>query len=125
MKTTLDWLATHLKTNAPLAVIVDRLVMLGHDVEAVENRAHGLEAFTVAAVVAVCVLLSWFAAMTAAGQKRWRESGGVAVQGGTATRPDLTAATVEKNRKRLDEADHAIDIVEMCSRQVRRKIRRR
>ena len=33
MKTTLDWLKTHLDTEAPLDAIVDRLVMLGHDVE--------------------------------------------------------------------------------------------
>jgi phenylalanyl-tRNA synthetase beta chain len=51
MKTTLAWLETHLDTDAPLAAIVERLVMLGHDVEAVENRAAALEPFTVAAVV--------------------------------------------------------------------------
>jgi phenylalanyl-tRNA synthetase beta chain len=51
MKTTLAWLRTHLDTNAPLAAIVERLIMLGHDVEAVENRAAALEPFTVAAVV--------------------------------------------------------------------------
>src|SRR6266403_3907754 len=51
MKTTLAWLKEHFETEAPLAAIVDRLVMLGHDVEGVENRAAGLEPFTVAAVV--------------------------------------------------------------------------
>jgi len=51
MKTTLDWLRTHLDTDAPLAAIVERLVWLGHDVEAVENRAAALEPFTVAAVI--------------------------------------------------------------------------
>ena len=51
MKTTLAWLSTHLETEAPLAAIVERLVMLGHDVEAVENPARALEPFTVAAVV--------------------------------------------------------------------------
>jgi phenylalanyl-tRNA synthetase beta chain len=51
MKTTLAWLQTHLETNAPLAEIVERLIWLGHDVEGVENRARGLEPFTVAAVV--------------------------------------------------------------------------
>jgi phenylalanyl-tRNA synthetase beta chain len=51
MKTTLAWLLTHLETEAPLATIVERLVMLGHDVDGVENRAGGLEPFTVAAVV--------------------------------------------------------------------------
>ncbi len=51
MKTTLSWLLTHLETAAPLAQIVERLVSLGHDVESVENRAAGLEPFTVAAVI--------------------------------------------------------------------------
>ena len=51
MKTTIDWLKTHLDTDAPLDAIVDRLVMLGHDVEGVENRAAALEPFTVASVV--------------------------------------------------------------------------
>jgi phenylalanyl-tRNA synthetase beta chain len=53
MKTTLAWLKTHLDTGAPPAAIVERLIMLGHDVEAVENRAAGLEPFTVASVVSV------------------------------------------------------------------------
>jgi phenylalanyl-tRNA synthetase beta chain len=51
MKTTIDWLKTHLDTDAPAGAIVDRLVMLGHDVEGVENRAQALEPFTVASVV--------------------------------------------------------------------------
>jgi phenylalanyl-tRNA synthetase beta chain len=51
MKTTLGWLKTHLDTEAPLEAIVDRLVMLGHDVEGVENRAAGLEPFSVASVI--------------------------------------------------------------------------
>ncbi|HUC70622.1 MAG TPA: phenylalanine--tRNA ligase subunit beta, partial [Stellaceae bacterium] len=51
MKTTLDWLKTHLDTDASPASVVERLVMLGHDVEGVENRAAALEPFTVAAVV--------------------------------------------------------------------------
>ncbi|HEY3909067.1 MAG TPA: phenylalanine--tRNA ligase subunit beta [Stellaceae bacterium] len=51
MKTTLGWLKTHLDTEAPLEAIVERLIMLGHDVEAVENRAALLEPFTIAAVV--------------------------------------------------------------------------
>jgi phenylalanyl-tRNA synthetase beta chain len=51
MKTTLSWLLTHVDTAAPLAKIVERLVWLGHDVEGVENRARGLEPFTVAAIV--------------------------------------------------------------------------
>ncbi len=51
MKTSLGWLKTHLETEAPLEVISERLIMLGHDLEGVENRAAGLEPFTVAAVV--------------------------------------------------------------------------
>jgi len=51
VKTTIDWLKTHLDTDAPLGTIVDRLVMLGHDVEGVENRAEALGPFTVASVV--------------------------------------------------------------------------
>jgi phenylalanyl-tRNA synthetase beta chain len=51
MKTTLAWLKTHLETDAPLAEIADRLIMLGHDLEGVENRAAGLEPFTVASVI--------------------------------------------------------------------------
>src|SRR5271156_4036802 len=51
MKTTLSWLEEHLETETPLEAVVERLVMLGHDVEGVENRAAGLEPFTAALVV--------------------------------------------------------------------------
>jgi len=51
MKTTLAWLKEHLDTDAPLAEIAERLVMLGHDLESVENRAAGLEPLTVASVI--------------------------------------------------------------------------
>ncbi|MBV8889040.1 MAG: phenylalanine--tRNA ligase subunit beta [Alphaproteobacteria bacterium] len=51
MKTTLAWLKAHLSTAAPLETIVERLVMLGHDVEGVENRGAALEPFVVARVV--------------------------------------------------------------------------
>jgi phenylalanyl-tRNA synthetase beta chain len=51
VKTTLAWLKTHLDTAAAIETLVERLVMLGHDVESVENRARGLEPFTIAAVV--------------------------------------------------------------------------
>jgi phenylalanyl-tRNA synthetase beta chain len=51
MKTTIGWLKTHLDTDASPGAIVDRLVMLGHDVEGAENRAEALEPFTVASVV--------------------------------------------------------------------------
>jgi phenylalanyl-tRNA synthetase beta chain len=51
MKTTLGWLKEHLETDVPPEVIADRLTMLGHEVEGVENRAAGLEPFTVASVI--------------------------------------------------------------------------
>ncbi|MBO0736767.1 MAG: phenylalanine--tRNA ligase subunit beta [Alphaproteobacteria bacterium] len=51
MKTTLAWLQEHLETDASLDVIGERLTMLGHELENVENRAAGLESFTVASVV--------------------------------------------------------------------------
>jgi phenylalanyl-tRNA synthetase beta chain len=51
MKTTLEWLKTHLDTDAEAGEIVEQLVMLGHDVDGVENRAEALKPFTVAAVV--------------------------------------------------------------------------
>jgi phenylalanyl-tRNA synthetase beta chain len=52
MKTTLSWLKSHLDTEAPVAALVERLIMLGHDVESVADRAAGLAGFVVARVVA-------------------------------------------------------------------------
>jgi len=51
MKTTIGWLKTHLETDATPETIAERLVMLGHDVEGVENRAENLAPFTVASVI--------------------------------------------------------------------------
>jgi phenylalanyl-tRNA synthetase beta chain len=51
VKTTLSWLKTHLDTEAPVGELVERLVMLGHDVDAVEDPAAALTAFKVARVV--------------------------------------------------------------------------
>jgi phenylalanyl-tRNA synthetase beta chain len=51
MKTTLSWLRTHLDTDASAAQIADRLVMLGHDVEGVEDRGAALAGFVVARVL--------------------------------------------------------------------------
>ena len=51
MKTTLSWLKSHLATEAPLGALVDRLVMLGHDVEWVDDRAASLTGFVVADVI--------------------------------------------------------------------------
>jgi len=51
MRTTLAWLKTHLETSATLDEIVATLVMRGLEVDAIENRAKDLAAFTVARVV--------------------------------------------------------------------------
>ena len=51
MKFTLSWLKDHLETEATLDEIVERLPMLGLEVEGVEDRAAGLEDFTVGYVV--------------------------------------------------------------------------
>ncbi len=50
MKTTLDWLKTHLDTAASLDTIVAKLVMLGLEVERIEDPAAALKDFTVAYV---------------------------------------------------------------------------
>jgi phenylalanyl-tRNA synthetase beta chain len=47
MKFTLSWLKTHLETDAPLAAIVDKLSMIGLEVEEVEDRGAALAPFTV------------------------------------------------------------------------------
>jgi phenylalanyl-tRNA synthetase beta chain len=52
MKTTLSWLKSHLVSEAPLAALVERLIMLGHDVDGVEDRAAALAGFVVGRVVA-------------------------------------------------------------------------
>ncbi|HXP05333.1 MAG TPA: phenylalanine--tRNA ligase subunit beta [Stellaceae bacterium] len=51
MKTTLSWLKTHLDTEASVREIVERLIMLGHDVDGVEDPAAALAEFKVARVV--------------------------------------------------------------------------
>ncbi len=50
MKFTLSWLKDHLETEASLAQIVEKLSMVGLEVEAVENRAAELAPFRVAYV---------------------------------------------------------------------------
>ena len=52
MKFTLSWLKHHLDTALSAGDIAERLVMLGHDVEGVEDRAAALQGFVVARVVA-------------------------------------------------------------------------
>lgn len=51
MKFTLSWLKDHLDTDATLEEVVERLTMLGLEVEGVEDRAAGLEDFVVGEVL--------------------------------------------------------------------------
>ncbi|MCC6949293.1 MAG: phenylalanine--tRNA ligase subunit beta [Bradyrhizobiaceae bacterium] len=51
MKFTLSWLKKHLDTGASLEEIVDKLTMIGLEVESVEDRAKALAPFTVAKVI--------------------------------------------------------------------------
>ena len=51
MKLTLAWLKEHLATSEPLAAIVDKLTMIGLEVERVEDKASALAPFTIARVI--------------------------------------------------------------------------
>ena len=51
MKFTLGWLKDHLDTDASLDAIVERLTMIGLEVEGVADRAKGMENFVVARVL--------------------------------------------------------------------------
>jgi len=51
MKFTLPWLKEHLDTVEPLDVIVDKLTMIGLEVENVEDRAALLKPFVIASVI--------------------------------------------------------------------------
>ena len=51
MKTTLSWLKTHLDSSATIDEIVERLIMLGHDVDGVDDPAKALADFRIARVV--------------------------------------------------------------------------
>ena len=51
MKFTLPWLKEHLDTDEPLAGIVDKLTMIGLEVERVEDKAALLKPFVIASVV--------------------------------------------------------------------------
>jgi phenylalanyl-tRNA synthetase beta chain len=51
MKFTLPWLKEHLDTVAPLGEIVDRLTMIGLEVERVEDKASLLKPFVIASVI--------------------------------------------------------------------------
>ena len=51
MKFTLPWLKEHLETDASLTEIVDKLTMIGLEVENVEDRANLLKPFVIASVI--------------------------------------------------------------------------
>jgi phenylalanyl-tRNA synthetase beta chain len=51
MKFTLSWLKDHIDTDEPLDAIVDKLTMIGLEVENVENKAKALAPFTIARVI--------------------------------------------------------------------------
>jgi phenylalanyl-tRNA synthetase beta chain len=51
MKFTLSWLKEHLDTDAPLSAIVDKLTMIGLEVERVEDAGKALAPFTIARVI--------------------------------------------------------------------------
>jgi phenylalanyl-tRNA synthetase beta chain len=51
MKFTLPWLKEHLDTDASLTEIVDRLTMIGLEVERVEDTASLLKPFVIASVI--------------------------------------------------------------------------
>jgi phenylalanyl-tRNA synthetase beta chain len=51
MKFTLSWLKEHLDTAEPLDAIVNKLTMIGLEVENVENKAKALAPFTIARVI--------------------------------------------------------------------------
>jgi len=51
MKFTLNWLKDHLDTDATLTEVSERLTMLGLEVEGIEDRAKGLEAFVIGEVL--------------------------------------------------------------------------
>src|SRR3974390_1995764 len=51
MKFTLGWLKEHLDTNAPLAAIIDKLTMIGLEVESVAERGKALAPFSIARVI--------------------------------------------------------------------------
>src|SRR6266550_1411070 len=51
MKLTLAWLKEHLDTEAPLAAIVDKLTMIGLEVESVADRGKMLAPFSIARVI--------------------------------------------------------------------------
>ncbi|WGF88762.1 phenylalanine--tRNA ligase subunit beta [Marinivivus vitaminiproducens] len=53
MKFTLPWLREHLETTVPLEALLDRLTMLGLEVEGVDHKGGDLAAFTIAQITGV------------------------------------------------------------------------
>ena len=51
MKFTLPWLKEHFDTDASLSEIVDKLTMIGLEVENVEDKANLLKPFVIASVI--------------------------------------------------------------------------
>ena len=51
MKFTLPWLKEHLETVAPLAEIVDKLTMIGLEVEHLDDKATALAPYVIARVI--------------------------------------------------------------------------
>ena len=51
MKFTLGWLKEHLDTDRPLGEILDKLTMIGLEVEHIDDKAKALSAFTIARVI--------------------------------------------------------------------------
>lgn len=51
MKFTISWLKEHLDTDASVTEITDALTRVGLEVEAIEDRAAALSAFTIAYVI--------------------------------------------------------------------------
>jgi phenylalanyl-tRNA synthetase beta chain len=51
MKFTLGWLKEHLDSDAPLAAIIDKLTMIGLEVESVADRGKALAPFSIARVI--------------------------------------------------------------------------
>ena len=51
MKFTLDWLKEHLDTDRPLSDIIEKLSMIGLEVEGVHDRAEALVSFCAASIL--------------------------------------------------------------------------
>ncbi len=51
MRFTLGWLREHLDTDAPLATLVEKLTMIGLEVERATDRAEALAPFSIARVI--------------------------------------------------------------------------